>query len=153
MKAFKIAREMRELLVTKIVADGLDSLTLLETGIGEAQAHFPKAHPDGASVMFDEMALEGAQGDTASAREQPGSKTRRKCERFPGDLLPGRIGKGRLDRSSRRVVNNDGRGTKRPSRPRIIYHHKFPFPERERRAVTYLAVDGVKSVFLADRGG
>lgn len=74
VEIFEIAGEMGELLVTEIVCDALDSLATLEAGIGEVQAHFAKTFADGDLIMLDEVALECAEGNTASVREQGGAE-------------------------------------------------------------------------------
>lgn len=71
-EAFEIAGEMGKLLVTEVVGDALDSFSVLEPGEGEAQAHPAKAFAEGDAVMFREMALQCAEGDTATTREQTG---------------------------------------------------------------------------------
>ena len=104
VEALEIAGEMGELLVTQVVGDALDSFSVLEPGEGEAQAHSAKAFAEGDAVMFGEMALQCAERDTASMREQAGPEVRSESEGFPSGLLRRRIGGEGVDREIPSVV-------------------------------------------------
>lgn len=92
---FEVAGEVGELFVSEVVGDAFDALAGLEAGIGEVQTQFAKKLSDGDLIMFDEMALESAEGNAASVGEQGGAEVRSAGEGFPGGLLLRRIGDGR----------------------------------------------------------
>ena len=92
VEIFEIAGEVRGLFVAEIIGDELDLFAVLEAGIGKAEAQLTEEFPDGDLIMFDEMALEGAERNPASLSEVAWAEIGLVGEGFPIGLVLGRRG-------------------------------------------------------------
>ena len=125
VEILEIAGEVRGLFVTEIIGDGLDLFAVFEAGIGKAQSHLTKKFTHRDVMMFDEVAFESAERNTASTCEEGRPEIGLLGERLPIGLRVGRTGGRGWDERLAQIGESDVRDEGFEGHRRMIQHHKI----------------------------